>query len=300
MGENYSKADLRHIAEYLVEDLRECDDGTTITSWQLLKTAGYDMEEFDQWDLFEIHDALFRTAKANRITLDMSAHKDKVEGLPYNLDFIVRNKRAQIKCPRCGSTNTARYIYGMPAFSERMQQKLDAGKWVLGGCCISSVEVNGKQVETMPARRCNDCKKDFATEPILFTPKSETAEDYREIVTSIKFSIGGFFDGYTDVIIIKNDHGALVQVQKSLEPDDDPGDRQITLAKWQRIVNMLYGQMYLHEWKKSFVDPAVLDGTQWSLEIGLTGKRKRTYSGSNDYPPYWKDLLKIFREFAKV
>lgn len=181
-----------------------------------------------------------------------------------------------------------------------MQQKLDAGKWVLGGCCISSIEINGHHVDTMPARKCNDCKKDFATAPILITPKNDTAEDYRDIVTCIKFSVGGYFDGYTDITIRKNDKGALVSVQKMLEPEEVPDDRQITPAKWQRIINKLYGQMYLHEWKKSFVDPCVLDGTQWSLDISLTGNRKRSYSGSNDYPPYWNELLKVFREFAKV
>lgn len=44
-----------------------------------------------------------------------------------------------------------------------MQEKLDNGKWVLGGCCISCVEVNGQSVDTMPTRRCNECGKDFGT-----------------------------------------------------------------------------------------------------------------------------------------
>ena len=55
------------------------------------------------------------------------------EGLPFNLTYVVKNKKAQIKCPRCGSTDTARYIYGYPAFSEEMQKRLDEGKLVLGG-----------------------------------------------------------------------------------------------------------------------------------------------------------------------
>ena len=132
------------------------------------------------------------------------------------------------------------------------------------------------------------------------TPKTETVEDYRDVVTAIKFSVGGFFGGYTDITIRKNDKGAVVKVQKTLAYDELPDDRQISPTKWQKIVNTLYSQLYLHEWKKSFVDPCVLDGTQWSLDISLTNKRKRSYSGSNDYPPYWNELLKIFREFAKI
>lgn len=58
--------------------------------------------------------------------------------------------------------------------------------------------------------------------------------------------------------------------------------------------------MYLNEWKKEYVDMDILDGTQWRLKVKLTNNRKRTYYGSNDYPPYWKELLKLFRQFAKV
>lgn len=31
-----------------------------------------------------------------------------------------------------------------------------------------------------------------------------------------------------------------MQVQKMLEPDEVPGDGEITLAKWRNIVNVLY------------------------------------------------------------
>ena len=282
VNKEYSKAEIKRIAEKLIEYLRECDDGTAITTRQLLKAAGYDMKSFEQCDLFDIHSAIFKAARANHITLDMSAHKDKLEGLQYNLDYIVRNKKAQIKCPYCGSINTARFIYGLPAFSEEMQRKLDVGKWALGGCCIS--------------RKCNDCKKDFGTEPILINLKKDIVEDYRDIVTSIRFRVGSIFR-HTLVTINKNDKGAVVEVSQIMS-FDKPDMRQITKGKWQKIVNTLYGQMYLHEWKKDYVNMNVLDGTQWRLDITLTNRRKRSYHGSNDYPPYWKELLKVFKEFA--
>ena len=85
-SEKYSRTDLRHIAGNLIEDLRECEDGTDITTWQLVKAAGYDMDEFGEWDLFDVHDALFRAAKANHITLDMLAHDGLEEGWLRELD----------------------------------------------------------------------------------------------------------------------------------------------------------------------------------------------------------------------
>ena len=252
MSDKYTKTDLRHIAEYMIDDLRECEDGTKTTTAELVTNQGYDDMGID--DLQVLHKELFRTAKANKITLDISEYEGKEEGLPFSREFVVRNKRAQIKCPYCGSKDTARYIYGYPAFTEKMQKNLDNGKWALGGCCISIVKMNGKTIEVEPSRRCNECKKDFGTEPILITPKKELAEDYRDIVTAIKFSIGGFFEGHTEITIKKNKNGAVVNVTgvHLNKPDEMiPYQRQITSAKWNRIVNTLYGSMYLHEWKKN-------------------------------------------------
>ncbi len=299
MSERYSKVDLRKVAAELVEELRESEDKTDITTCRLLDKAGFDVEEFDYTDLFEIHDALFKISRENHITLDMSSHKGKVEGLPYNLDFIVHNKKARIKCPHCGSRNTARYIYGYPLFDKRMQEKLDTGKWVLGGCCVNIVEVNGETVNMMPSRKCNECKKDFGKPPIIISRKKNLIEDYRDIVTSIYFSVGGYLDGYTDITIKKNKTGALVNVQYPFNDKEKPDPKQITLLKWRKIVNRLYSDLYIHEWKKNYVDPGVLDGTQWKLTIKLSNGRKRSYYGSNDYSPYWNELLKLFSRFVK-
>ncbi|MGL5950955.1 MAG: hypothetical protein ACRCZH_06010 [Cetobacterium sp.] len=43
----------------------------------------------------------------------------------------------RIKCPACGSRNTARIQYGMPMLDEELQRKLDNKTVMLGGCCIS-------------------------------------------------------------------------------------------------------------------------------------------------------------------
>lgn len=43
---------------------------------------------------------------------------------------------ANPKCPRCGSTHTAKILYGMSVFSEKLEKELDAGEVVLGGCVV--------------------------------------------------------------------------------------------------------------------------------------------------------------------
>jgi len=297
MSEKYSKEDIRNIAEDLVEELRECEDGTIISTSELAKQAGYD--DLDLEDLFALHDVLFRAARRNKIKLDMSAHDGMVEGLPFNLQFVVRNKKAQIRCPKCGSPNTARYLYGYPVFNERMQKKIDTGKLVLGGCCIHAQMINGQYVNLMPARYCNECHKDFGTPPVLVTPKKNTAEFYRDIVRSIKFSIEAYRGGETEVTITRNEDGASVKAFQFPDVLNTPEDKEITEQKWFKIVDKLYGKLYLHEWKKEYTPTDIFeDGEYWNLTVKLTNGRVRRYNGSNAYPPYWNELKKIFREFA--
>ncbi len=208
----------------------------------------------------------------------------------------------QIGCPRCGSKNVARYLYGYPAYSEDLKKKVDSGKIVFGGCCLSSVDVNGKQVFCMPEYSCNECKKSFGTPPIFYNKKEDKWEDYRDIVTGIRFNIGGYFGGFTEIIIKKNKQGATVHVNQPLmDPGDftDLEDKQITAEEWNKIVCKLYDKFYIHEWNKNYADIGVLDGTQWEVQITLKGSRKRTYGGSNAYPPNWSAFERIFKEFAK-
>ena len=214
--------------------------------------------------------------------------------------------RTYTRCPFCGNSNTAKIIYGYPAYDAEMKQNLDSGKWVLGGCCIDATEINGETVSLQPSRRCNACKKDFGSNPILIDKKTGKAEDYRDIVTSIELSIGGFRDGWSEVSFTKNEEGALVHVIPSTFELPEKGflrDHQITHAEWDNFVDTLYGRMHLHEWKKKYENPGVLDGTGWTLTIKMIGGRKRIYEGDNNYPPYWKALINAFRKasgYAKL
>lgn len=61
-----------------------------------------------------------------------------------------RVERAQKprKCPECGQAPLASILYGMPAFDEELERKMDEGRITLGGCCISDDD---------PARECTHC-----------------------------------------------------------------------------------------------------------------------------------------------
>lgn len=291
------KNEIRQIVEAMITDLRECEDGTSTTTGELLRVYGYEVNDLDFSDAMDIHYTLFRIARQNHIKLDMSAHYGLVEGLPYNLDFIVHNKNAQIKCPHCGSTNTARYLYGYPAFSEELQKKIDEDKIILGGCCVETTDVDGERVWDVPARKCNDCRKDFGSPALIRSKDNNTAKWFMDEVCSIKLSITSFsVYGNFDATIEKTEDGAGVIISDGL----DSIIRHITKRRWNNLLNKLINNCYLLDWKKNYKpkDYVVLDGESWLLEIELTGGRRRTWRGDNEYPIYWKEALKEFKRFC--
>ena len=85
---------------------------------------------------------------------------DEVSKLENN--EVSKLENDEVECPYCGSTDTARILYGKPFFSEELQKQLDSGKVRLGGCCIHVAEAeDGTMVRTDPERYCNHCGKEF-------------------------------------------------------------------------------------------------------------------------------------------
>ena len=153
--------------------------------------------------------------------------------------------------------------------------------------------------DTQPGK-CNVCKREFGSLPLLKNNRTGQMEDLRDIVTGIRFSEGGFFGGFTNITISRNGKGALVRAEQTLPMVEVSKGIQITPVRWRNLLDRLYTRMYLHEWKRSYHNPNILDGNQWELEIRLTHGRRRTYSGSNAYPPYWTELRKLFRQLTKL
>lgn len=295
-----TKTEMQRIAEELTEELRNVPDGTEITTAQLLRLCGYDTERLSLPEMMGIHTALAHTAKKARVTLDMSAHKGKEEGLPVHLAYTVHNENAKVRCPHCGSGNTARILYGMPAFSKKLEHDIRSGKIHLGGCMLTEVtDAAGNSIPLDPARYCNACKKEFARPAYLPTEDFSGAEAYTDIVTGLRFTYSKRFPQQTELCIEKNDAGAAVSVSCFPGAGEAGRERQITKRQWNKLTDRLFGELYLHEWKKEYTDPNVLDGEQWSLEIRMTEDRRLVWNGSNAFPVYWQELNALFRPFLR-
>lgn len=192
----------------------------------------------------------------------------------------------ELKCPKCGSRKTAPIMYGLPAYTDELKQSLDNKKIVLGGCCISA---------SSPQYHCFNCNKEFGSAPLLISKHGE--EDYRAIVTSIYFCVGGFFQGHKEITFENRNKTATVNVLPDFHTPVEDYSRSLSNAEWETLLNKLYCKLFLHEWRKQYDDPNILDGTQWSLKIKLTGNRQRNYYGSNLFPAYWRELKTLFRPY---
>ncbi|WP_051188615.1 hypothetical protein [Proteocatella sphenisci] len=179
------------------------------------------------------------------------------------------------KCPRCGSLNVIKIIYGMQTHDAFLMT--EEGKIKLGSCCITDSE---------PEYYCKDCENEWGRQISI-------DKAYNEIIR-IKTSVGGYFGGYFEVDIdyenrkLKWSHlcaGAEDYYEKTI--------RQNTLYKFIDELKMLN----LLDWKSKYIEPDVCDGTQWSLEIIKSGRNIKKY-GDNKFPDEWDDFCRLIRNVS--
>lgn len=60
--------------------------------------------------------------------------------------------RKPLKCPSCGGKPIATILYGMPAYSVELEEKLQSGAIALGGCCVTDDD---------PKWTCTHCGQNF-------------------------------------------------------------------------------------------------------------------------------------------
>ena len=173
-------------------------------------------------------------------------------------------------CPQCGSRNTASILWGLPAMDDNLQEKLYNKEVILGGCLTTDND---------PTYHCNTCKKDFG---------APTAEKEMNII-KVRFSLGGFFGGYHEINLIKTSDGALASYEQV--------SRKMNIDEWIHFAHELF-KCHIADWKKQYVDPNVLDGTQWELEVIFSSGKPLKIYGCNLYPPHWKSFLKTINRLG--
>ncbi|HBN83798.1 MAG TPA: hypothetical protein DDZ89_08130 [Clostridiales bacterium] len=174
------------------------------------------------------------------------------------------------RCPVCGSKNSIKIIYGYPG--PEIMEKAQAGELKLGGCCLFGDD---------PEYYCKDCESQWNKQQALDAA-------YRRIKV-IKASISRYFrDRYNVEINLENRKVTVTYWDGGEEEITRKTIRQTTADKLPeqiKSVNLLF-------WKRRYVDPLTLDGTQWSAEL-LSDERTIKIYGSNQYPEEWDAFCRI-------
>ena len=110
-------------------------------------------------------------------------------------------------------------------------------------------------------------------------------------IDKIVFSIGGFFDGYETRTVLLDGEAVRMTVTHSLHPEE----REIALSLTKTEFLNRLRELHIEGWKSKYIDPDILDGTQWELEIYFSdGYKPVTIAGSNAYPDNFAELERLF------
>lgn len=133
------------------------------------------------------------------------------------------------------------------------------------------------------------------------TKAEQRDQAFNEVLASMRrfvFEIGGFFGGYEKRTYTISGEKVLFDLEHSLylKPSNLPIYEPYTKEEFLQGI----AELHIGEWKKEYVNPLVLDGTQWSIEIEYEGDHKPIHIyGSNAYPYNFDDLkefLEIYEE----
>lgn len=116
--------------------------------------------------------------------------------------------------------------------------------------------------------------------------------DALDDLSRIIFTIRSFCIRYSTRVVTVSDHKVLYT--KTPSPayiaandfKDSPYTKEEFLSGLKEI--------YLGEWKRSYFDPGIMDGTEWELKLEFKGEHRTvSFHGCNAYPYNFEDLQEL-------
>lgn len=110
-------------------------------------------------------------------------------------------------------------------------------------------------------------------------------------ITEIYFTIGGFFAGNDSYYIRIVNNEAILTTTKGY--DSTAIEKQFSEEETRLLLDD-FGAIHTEFWNCEYVDPVICDGTQWTLAVKRDGSQAISWTGSNDYPENWDEVLAYF------
>jgi hypothetical protein len=137
-----------------------------------------------------------------------------------------------------------------------------------------------------PEYFCKDCEDEWNKEQAI-----DAAYDK---IKGLRAAVGGYFEGYYNVDVTLSAlqvswHHLVGGYEETIRKTMDSATAK-NFAEELKSVNLL-------NWKSKYIEPGVLDGTQWSTEIIRDGRniRKR---GDNKFPEEWNAFCELIMQIT--
>lgn len=137
--------------------------------------------------------------------------------------------------------------------------------------------------------------------PSRFELKSFKFNENIKNISSLCFSIGGYFDGYNIYNIDITSAEAKITVSHSFSPlsEDINFDSKTFYINKKNFLKKLKS-FYIGEWKRYYCQPEICDGTQWDLTIKFTNEIKvLKYGGDNGFPYNFAEFKKFIKNYKR-
>lgn len=133
----------------------------------------------------------------------------------------------------------------------------------------------------------------------IYTPskaevKAAVFDESVHAICKIVFSIGGFFQGHEIHTIIIDGENIHKKIEDSFiqEESNCRISSNYSVSKEELLDGIR--ELHIGEWRSNYYNNAVLDGTQWSLEIFFSDNHKTVkLDGSNDYPYNFNKFMEL-------
>ena len=88
-------------------------------------------------------------------------------------------------------------------------------------------------------------------------------------------------------------------IYNSIKPNITNSNNHTTIDcdKWYIITNKL--QKLVKNWDSEYINPAILDGLQWSFELVFDDDRQLYFKGSNKFPDNWNKFTKYVEHIGE-
>ncbi|MDD2426676.1 MAG: hypothetical protein PHR78_01110 [Eubacteriales bacterium] len=177
----------------------------------------------------------------------------------------------KLKCPHCGMTDV---IDLLPLSTDLLWERL-------------------AEDEIKYRYYCSSCDKYFGA-----TAYTKDGRQVIPYISGLCFYAGNYYKGFSQINFRR--HYPNCCTYKICMCKDDTHEETLgrrPCGELSALIDSLYYNLFLDDWLETYNSVRSEDGTYWKLIVYIEDEEKREYSGTQEHPAYWKELMDLFQPY---